>query len=213
MGYFFPTDKSLRKIQLWIYCWKESRLVTAKAFLGILNHTFKLVPMGRLHLRPLQFYLKCFGVVHTESLDKNISQKEIFFHLLYRWDTMANPNKGSPLHLPEPDIMITTDASSQGCGGVYKSQTAKGMWTQHKDKAHINLLEMKAVIHSISESIQTQKRKQMCTDYDRQYNGYVIHKKARDSHSLHLFQLTQELFQWCLEHYIDLRMTYIPGHL
>ena len=40
-----------------------------KAFLslfGLLYHACDMIPLGRLHLRPLQFYLKCFWKAHKD---------------------------------------------------------------------------------------------------------------------------------------------------
>jgi len=51
---------------------------------------------------------------------------------------------GSPVHLPPPDMIITTDASKKGWGSVHQSFQTNGRWSQKESLQHINYLELKA---------------------------------------------------------------------
>ena len=53
----FPTEEALGKLQIWLQFFQESNVAPARAFLsflGLLNHIADLVPLGRLHVRPVQ---------------------------------------------------------------------------------------------------------------------------------------------------------------
>ena len=50
---------------------------------------------------------------------------------------------GSPVHLPPPDMTITTDASKKGWGAAHQSFQTNGRWSQKESLQH-NYLELKA---------------------------------------------------------------------
>ena len=51
---------------------------------------------------------------------------------------------------PNPDIVITTDASKHGWGAVRDNQTTGGRWAPVEAEQHINELELKAVLFALS---------------------------------------------------------------
>ncbi len=84
-GFVFPTQDSLNKIKLWLKYLHHYKKATTKAYLqfvGLLNHASDMVPLGRLHLCPLQYYLKCFWRAHTDSLNRTIMLDKMFFQAL-----------------------------------------------------------------------------------------------------------------------------------
>jgi len=57
---------------------------------------------------------------------------------------VVETSNGSPVHLPPPDMIITTDASKKGWGAVHQSLQTNGRWSQKESLQHINYPELKA---------------------------------------------------------------------
>ena len=47
---------------------------------------------------------------------------------------------------PNPDMTLTTDASTKGWGAVYGEQKTGGLWSLEEQGFHINYPELKAVL-------------------------------------------------------------------
>ena len=60
------------------------------------------------------------------------------------WLKDTHSANGSPVLLPPPDMIITTDASKKGWGAVHQSLQTNGTWSQKESLQHISYLELKA---------------------------------------------------------------------
>ena len=85
------------------------------SLIGLLASTEKMVPEGRLHMRPFQFHLKEHWR-YPQSLDILLSSSETFSAHLECWQSPANMMKGADLHPKDHSIQIFTDASNKGWG-------------------------------------------------------------------------------------------------
>ena len=47
--------------------------------------------------------------------------------------------------MPPPDILMTTDASTQGLGASFQGVSTGAPWSKKKQEDHVNVLESKAV--------------------------------------------------------------------
>ena len=215
IGRVFPTEESLHKIKIWAKYLHQYRKVTAQGYLsllGLLNHTSDLVTLGRLNLRPLQFYLKCFWRPSKDPLNQVIILDNHFFKALAWWEDENNLLPGAPLHPPTPSVTILTDASHARWGGHLGEQRVSGLWTPEESGLHINLLEMKAVINTLLHFKDQLKNQTLLVMSD---NTTVVSyiKRQGGTHSLELFQLTRELFNLAQRYGVSLRVTFIPGRL
>ena len=85
------------------------------SLIGLLTATEKQVPLGRLHMRPIQWHLKRYRRV-PESLKKEIPvPRPLHPHLLW-WTKETNVLLGQPLHPLCHAIQIFTDASKEDWG-------------------------------------------------------------------------------------------------
>lgn len=66
----------------------------------------------------------------------------------------------------EADIVIQTDASSQGWGGVHGDQRAGGRWTPTEALNHINYLELLAIFLSLKALCGLHKNKHIQVQCD-----------------------------------------------
>ena len=115
------------------------------SLIGLLTATEKQVPLGRLHMRPIQWHLKRHWRV-PESLEKEIPvPRSLHPHLLW-WTKETNVLTGQPLHPLSHAVQIFTDASKEGWGAHLGDYTARGIWSVPESHLHINFLELKAVL-------------------------------------------------------------------
>ena len=85
------------------------------SLIGLLASTEKMVPEGRLHMRPFPFHLKEHWR-YPQSLDNLLPWTDTISAHLDWWQNPANVMKGSDLHPKDHSIQLFTDASNEGWG-------------------------------------------------------------------------------------------------
>ena len=107
-------ESILQKVQS-IMASPTCRVRNLMSLIGLLTATEKQVPLGRLHMRPIQWHLKRHWRV-PESLEKEIPvPRHLHPHLVW-WTKETNVLLGQPLHPLHHAIQIFTDASKEGWG-------------------------------------------------------------------------------------------------
>ena len=155
VGYEYHLDSALvrltherwLKLQDLILRLKSKRVLTARclmSLIGLLASTEKMVPEGRLHMRPFQFHLKEHWR-YPQSLDNLLPWTEAIVAHLDWWQNPSNVMKGSDLHPKDHSIQLFTDASNEGWGAHLDQKSTKGLWSDREKRLHINVLELKAV--------------------------------------------------------------------
>ena len=112
--------------------------------IGLLASTEKMVPEGRIHMRPFQFHLKEHWKF-PQPLDSLLPWTEAISAHLDWWQNPANVMKGSDLHPKDHSIQLFTDASNEGWGAHLEQSSTQGLWSPQEKGLHINVLELKAV--------------------------------------------------------------------
>ena len=126
---------------------KSKHALTARCLMslvGLLASTEKMVPEGRLHMRPFQFHLKEHWR-YPQSLDSLLPWTETISAHLDWWQNPANVMKGSDLHPKDHSIQLFTDTSNEGWGAHLDQSFTKGLWSDQGKRLHINVLQLKAV--------------------------------------------------------------------
>ena len=142
-----PTQERWLKLQDLILQLKSKRVLTARclmSLIGLLASTEKMVPEGRLHMRPFQFHLKEHWR-YPQSLDNLLPWTEAIAAHLDWWQNPSNVMKGADLHPKDHSIQLFTDASNEGWGAHLDQKFTKGLWSDREKRLHINVLELKAV--------------------------------------------------------------------
>ena len=148
------------------------------SLIGLLASTEKMVPEGRLYMRPFQFHLKEHWRF-PQSLDTLLPWTETISAHLEWWQNPTNVMKGADLHPKDHSIQLFTDASNEGWGAHLEQTSAKGLWSDREKRLHINVLELKAV------SLALQRFKDQCqtsVSCHRQLNSDSLHKQTRWCH-------------------------------
>ena len=111
---------------------KSKHVLTARclmSLIGLLASMEKMVLEGRLHMRPLQFYLKEHRR-YPQSLDSFLPWSEtISAHLEWWQNPVCRPS-------PKDHIQIFTDASNKGWGAHLEQVSTRSMVRQGKKATH-----------------------------------------------------------------------------
>lgn len=132
----------------------------------------------------------------------------IRFHVQWWIDNLDNSLK--PIHMPEIDIILTTDSSLTGWGAKTNlGQFAQGVWSVDEQKQHINVLELKACQHGLLSLGKEwfNKHVQILTD-NTTACAYLSKFGGR---KLELDGLARNIWSWCINRHIHLSVAHIPG--
>ena len=212
-GVVFPSEKRFQNLLKELAPLVSCPVTTPRHVMKVLGHMAcmeKLVPQGRLHMRPLQLELKKLWS-QSLSLDKKIIlSQEVLDHLNW-WKERHNVMATVPLHLPKPSISIYTDASMEGWGAHMGEFMIQGTWSPQESKLHINVLELKAVHYALKELVsRSPHHKVIQVVTDNTTVACYINKQG-GTRSPNLVAITWSLLAWCHSREITLSARHIPG--
>ena len=181
------------------------------SLIGVLASLEKTIPMGRLHMRPFQWYLKTHWQ-YPQSLDLKIPVSNLLKSHLQWWKDKKNLKIGCPLHPQEHNTLIFTDASNQGWGAHLENMTASGNWTSQEKTLHINVLELKAVFLALKSFQNKILNKRILIASD---NATVVSylNKQGGTHSWDMCLLIWQILAYCNPRNILIRARHIQGCL
>ena len=116
----YPTKERIKKIKQRISTFLATDPNKARTWLslmGLLSVTEKLVPLGRLHVREIQFCLASQWNQADNDLHARVYLSESARLALQWWSSQHNLGRGSPTHPLKPHHMVYSDASIEGWGG------------------------------------------------------------------------------------------------
>ena len=126
-----PTQERWQKLQALILRITNQSALTARhlmTLIGLLASTEKMVPEGRLHMRPFRWHLK-ENWTFPQSLDKLLPWSDSIITHLDWWQNPQNVLKGADLHPQEHNIQVFADASNVGWGAHLNQDSIKGLWS------------------------------------------------------------------------------------
>ena len=209
-----PTHERWLKLQDLILRLKSKRVLTARclmSLIGLLASTEKMVPEGRLHMRPFQFHLKEHWR-YPQSLDNLLPWTEAIVAHLDWWQNPSNVMKGADLHPKDHSIQLFTDASNEGWGAHLDQSSTKGLWSEREKRLHINVLELKAVSLALRDfKDQCQNQTVLVATDNTTVVAYI--NKQGGTHSAEMCALLWKIMTWCHHYHITLKARHIPGCL
>ena len=210
-----PESRLLSLLHLVRLCLKlpELRARQLLSLLGVLSSASDLVPLGRLHLRPLQMLLLHHWRPRCDPLSAPVPLSRLF-HQHLRWWTQPEIFSGVPISKPQPSLFLFTDASLEGWGAHLEplGLLCSGVWDSSLPLPHINILEMKAVILSLTEFQSHLQGQPVMLSTDNSTVVAYIHKQG-GTHSPSLCVLAWQLHLFCQENNILLSVRHLPGRL
>ncbi len=127
------TDERAQAVLNCLSFFRGRNVVPLKQFQRLLGHMASaaaVMPLGLLHMRPLQHWLHSRvprWAWHRGTLRVNITQQ--CRRSLSPWTGLAFLRAGVPLEQVSRHTVVTTDASSMGWGATCNRQAASGLWT------------------------------------------------------------------------------------
>ena len=144
--------------------------------MGSLNWASGLIPLGRLHLRPLQRHFHSLGLTSRFTPPRR-SDPVVLANLLRQWLDPHFLTSGISIRPFQADYTIFTDASSQGWGAHMGDSKVSGFWTRIDRRLHINCLELKAVIRALQHWAPLLQGHQVMIATD----NFIYQQAGRDS--------------------------------
>lgn len=173
----------------------------------------EIVPFGHHRYRPLQLYLLAHWPPSQGQLTDRIHLDHPFLDPFLKWWTKPfNVLQGKPLQAPAPQLNIFTDASTNGWGAYYGSQSAAGQWLATETSRHINKLELLAIQKAVLHFLPLIRGKVVVFHSDNSSAGAYLQNQG-STYSLPMFQLTWDILLFCQQHGITLLMRHIQGRL
>lgn len=211
-----PPERALAILRL-VGTFLTQTKVRARAFLsliGVLNAAADLVELGRLHLRPIQFYLLSLWKPSKDNLSQWIPLRPTLHPFLKWWLDKERLREGVTLSPPSPTLQLVTDASKSGWGAHLEplGLMVSGTWSAQDSCLHINNLEMKAALLAVSHfQLRVQGHCVLLSSDNTTVVSYILRQGG--THSLSLFRETQLLFSLCQSLQVTLLAKHIPGRL
>ena len=214
-GIVTPTETRFQSILEIIHALLNSQQIQAVVILkllGLMASCIYLIPMGRLHMRPIQLYLLALWRPNIQPLNQFIPVRmSLTVHLRW-WTNRTNIFKGMPLQEPTIQLTLITDASELGWGAHLGTWQTSGIWPKSYQLKHINWLELKAVQLALQEAVQIVKDMNILIRSDNTTVISYINKQG-GTHSPELCYLTWDLYQWCIQNKVTIRAVHIPGKI
>ena len=207
-----PAQERWLKRQDLILRLKSKRVLTARCLMlliGLLASTEKIVPEGRLHMRPFQFYLKEHWRF-PQSLDNLLPWTESIAAHLDWWQNPSNVMKGADLHPKDHSIQLFTDASNEGWGAHLDQNSTKGLWSDWEKRLHINVLELKAVSLALRDFRDQCQNQTVLVATDNSTVVAYINKQG-GTHSAEMCALLWKIMTWCHHYHIILKAGTFQG--
>ena len=213
LGLIFPPEEKFQSLCQKILIFSNSPSVTAQQFsqlLGFLISLADVVPLGRLHIRPLQFFLHEHWDSASQVWEALVPILPVLLPHLDWWTRRENVLRGIALLHPVPSLTLYTNSSLQGLGAFLEVKSVSGVWSLVQQQEHINLLEMRAVLLALQhfKTLLVSKAVVLATE-NTTVVAYLQNQGGTRCHAL--FLLCKEILLLCLLSHIHLVVGHIPG--
>ena len=148
------------------------------SLIGTLASLEKTVPLGRLHMRPFQWYLRSHWKF-PQSLDKRIPVTGNFLNHLKWWEDLHNLMAGAPIHPHVHNTLVFTDASQKGWGAHLNEIVLSGLWSNKEPQLHIQRIGAKSCSpgpKGVSGALARSKRAHL---FRQQYRSILSEQRRR----------------------------------
>lgn len=177
--------------------------------IGLLVSSLPGVELGPLHYRSLERDKSNALRENKGNFGSSMTLSPSSRAELNWWITNVDTSNKLISH-SEPELLIQTDASTHGWGGVRGDQRTGGRWNQQEAPHHINYLELLAVLLTLKalcgECANLHIRVQCDNTTAVCYINNMGGSKSPDCNSV-----TKHIWDYCVEHNIWLSASHLPG--
>ena len=165
------------------------------------------VPLGPLRYKYLEIERNRLLSEHYGDYEATVSITKEARNKLQWWaDHIHSLTK--PIHLPDPDVEIFTDASMIGWGARCGDTATGGQWAQ-AELAHINQLELKAAFLAVQALCSSKNYQHVKIRSDNSTTVACINKCGSTKPALN--KLTYEFLSWANDKNMHVSASHIPG--
>ena len=215
IGLAYPASK---RIDRWLSLAKEfiaKQAQPAQLWARVLGHLAsleKLVPYGRVRLRPLQLQLRLNWSQRTDSPHHLVPLNQDVLLAIAWWTDESHLLRGMRTGIAPIHAYLYTDSSTVEWGAHMDGQTASGVWDLSMRNVHINELELRAIwlgLMAFQNSILDSNVAIMCDNVTA--IAYLRNQGGTLSPSL--CQVASQVCLWAEVRSITLIPRHVPGHL
>ena len=210
-----PSPARLGRLSLSLTRLSNQQSATARDLSSLLGQMESLAPLlhlGRLHKRPFQRAFRERWEQASQSWDTLVPLDGWLEETTQQWLDQVWLSQGVPIHLPDGELDLYTDASHIGWGAHVDSLVASGQWSPTEAQWHINLLELEAVARALQEFLPTLTGKAVRLFTDNTTVAFYVNKQG-GARSQPLSVKAERILLWCQSHQIALSARHVPGKL
>lgn len=207
-----PERKKLKLVNACDIILKKNKCLIRELsqLLGNIVATFPAAQYGPLHYRTIEREKIVALKQNNDNYDSvMIVTDECKTEILW-WKQNIN-NLFSDISHGSPQIILTSDASKTGWGGVNNTtgETASGFWNEKEAKLHINFLELLAAWFTVKSLCKNVSNVHILLRLDNSTAVSYLEKMGGRKKSLN--KLSRILWQWAINHGVWFSATYLPG--
>ncbi|XP_064113206.1 uncharacterized protein LOC135219920 [Macrobrachium nipponense] len=180
--------------------------------LGTISSIEQFVSLGRLHLRPLQFYLNRNWKRKEQRLSDTFPiSAEVKKDLIW-WLDPAKLGEGVSLQQLNPQLILFSDASDLGWGATLGNREISGRWSETERNWHINKKELMAAFLALQAFEECVAGKVVEISMDN-VTALAYVRKQGGTHSFSLNETAKNLLLWAKDRNIVLQTRFVQGEL
>ena len=210
-----PSQERLRRLALTLSRLAGQEQASARELASLQGQMESLAPLlrlGRLHKRPFQRAFQDRWDQRFQSWDLQIPLGNWFRDSTVQWTNSAWLTEGVPIHPPNGDLDLYTDASEGGWGAHVDSLVASGIWSAAEAELHINHQEMMAVGNALQEFLPYVRSRTVRLFTDNTTVACYVNKQG-GARSRGLSLRAEQILLWCESNQITLSARHVPGKL
>ena len=169
-----------------------------------------VISLGRLHMRPVRRWVASLKLSPTHHRHHQVLVSMACVHALRPWRYTGFLTKGVAMGTVMARRVITTDASLAGWGATHEGRTVTGTWSLLMQSAHINCLELLAVLLALKHFLPLLRGQHVLVRTDNSTVMAYINRQG-GLRSRHLHTLAHRLIVWSSSHLLSLRATHVLG--
>ena len=179
-------------------------------FLGLAASMVEILPLCRLFMRPVQFFLLERFNPCQDPLSLLIHLTNSIKPFLRWWTEPQNLSQGRQFVDVRPAVTITTDASNSGWGATWGARSIAGLWSHQEIPLHINLLELLAVRKAVQAWANELKGTRLLVFSDNSTTVSYLNRQGGTRSKL-LCQQTWDFLLWCQSLNISVSASHVAG--
>lgn len=178
---------------------------------GLLVSSFIAVPHGPLYYRTIEREKIMALRQNGNRWDKMMVLSDAANREIRWWIANTEGSKGK-INIPDPDMIIKSDASLQAWGACCNGIKTGGAWShQETETMHINELELMASFLALKSFARGETPQQHVRVYVDNTVAMSCINKMGSSRSTSLNDITKSMWEWCIKRNIWLSAARIAG--